>query len=148
MNFPFDPKIILELFPIALTWVCVMMFAFWGLGTVLRNAGLVDLGWVSGLVSLAVIYFVNLDGYLPRQLLMLLMVSVWAGRLFVLLLLRLIKERREDPRYAKMRTGSEAAVHLKLFLMFQFQGVLDLVLSVPFFLVFINPSDKIVGVEW
>jgi steroid 5-alpha reductase family enzyme len=43
------------------------MTALWWLRPPLRNAGLVDFGWPTGLVTLAVFFFVTGDGWLPRR---------------------------------------------------------------------------------
>ncbi len=148
MNLTFDPMAVASMIAMSAAWMALLMFALWGVATVLRNAGLVDIGWTFGLVSLAAIYFVHSDGYVPRQLLMFIMVVVWGCRLIFVLLGRLVKDKKEDPRYQKLRTGTEAQQHLQFLIYFQLQGLLSLILSLPFLVMALNPRPSISWIEW
>jgi len=128
--------------------VFLMMFGLWRLHLRIRNTGLVDLGWVLGLALLCALYFFIGHGYWLRKLLILTMVLVWALRLGGLILFRLVRERKEDPRYEKIKEAWRSGPHLKSFLFFEMQALIDLVLSLPFLLVCLNSYPRILGGEW
>ena len=148
MNLTFDPMEVASMLGMAAAWVMLLMFSLWGAATILRNAGLAGIGWAFGLVSLSAIYFVHTDGYVPRQLMMFIMAVVWGCRLSFVLLWRMVKDHKEDPRSRKMRKGPEAQQHLKLLVFFQLQGLFSFILSVPFLVMALNPRPGISWIEW
>ena len=79
--------------------VFVIMFLFWLSQVFTKNAGVIDIGWALGLAVLTAIYTFKLDGYKVRQLILLCMVSLWALRLSILLVRRIIRSmcRRSTP---------------------------------------------------
>ena len=72
------------------------------------------------------------------------------GRAFGLALLsdRILGDKPEDPRYADIRERWGSFIGLKFFFFFQFQGVLVVLLSIPFALLALDPLDRITGYEW
>ena len=131
-------------------WACVagMMLTLWLLEVRTKNAGFVDIGWAMGLALSCAIYFIKIDGLFLRKAIILGMVSIWAVRLGWLLVQRLIKDPSEDKRYQRIRSDWKDHVHLKFFFFFQFQGLLDIVLSVPFILIMRNPAPNLNGLEY
>lgn len=127
--------------------VCVMMTCFWGIAFIKRNAGWVDLGWAVGLALLAVYYAQLSDGNIVRRSILAFIVVLWAFRLGGMLLRRLLHES-EDKRYQKIRASFGSQANLKFFLFFQFQAVLDVVLSIPFWLICFNPQPELQWIEW
>jgi steroid 5-alpha reductase family enzyme len=117
------------------TFVIFLMAALWLIYLFQHNAAIVDIGWGISFLITAWIYFFLGDGDLLKKLIMTAMATVWAGRLTTHLFLRYVPEK-EDPRYTRLREkwgGDSSGV---LFLMlFIFQGVLVVILSLPFFLV-------------
>jgi steroid 5-alpha reductase family enzyme len=87
---------------ITLGVLVVFMTIGWVLSLILRDASVVDPFWGIGFIVAAVSYFVLLDGYQGRKVLVLAMVSVWGVRLAVYLVWR-NHGRGEDPRYGAMR---------------------------------------------
>ncbi len=140
-----------ELAPLLLlkAWsiVAVMMTFLWLAQAKMKNAGYVDIGWTLGLALCALVYALNINGYLPRRFILLMMVCFWAGRLALLLVRRLMKDPSEDSRYRRIREDWKTNQNMKFFFMFQFQGLLDVVLSWVFLLIFLNPSQLISSVE-
>lgn len=132
---------------IGLASVVVMMTLLWLIAVVRRNAGWVDLGWVLGLMLLAVLYAAFGQGYEPRKMIVALLVSLWGVRLGGMLLRRLLTEE-EDKRYQKIRASFGPGANWKFFLFFQFQGLLDVVLAIPFFVMCFSSSGRIASLEW
>lgn len=123
------------------------MTVLWGIGVTRRNAGWVDFGWVFGLVVLAILYAVLGDGYGFRKAIIATIVTLWGIRLGGMLLSRLMTEG-EDKRYQKIRAAFGGHADLKLFGFFQFQALLDVILSIPFFVMCFNPGGHLSPVEW
>ena len=123
----------------------IFMAVLWCWHLTLKNAGLVDLGWVAGFVILTALYFFQSGGSGVKKILLFWMVGLWAGRLFLNLLARFLKDQREDPRYQKIRSDWKTNQNFKFFFFFQFQGLLGVILSLPFFLVC---SDTLGTLSW
>ena len=69
-----------------------------------KDAGVVDVGWSTGLGLLAILYACLTPGWLPRRVLLAALVSVWAFRLAIYLLRdRILKAKHEDGRYQELR---------------------------------------------
>ncbi len=120
------------------------MVSLWWVHLALRNAGIVDLGWVAGFVILETFYLFTFAHFDVKQILLFCMVGLWAGRLFFNLLIRFLRDKREDPRYEEIRRAWGTGLGLKFFLFFQFQGLLDVFLSLPFFLVCRDPRGTLI----
>lgn len=132
---------------IGLASVVVMMTLLWTIAVIRRNAGWVDLGWVLGLILLAVLYSAFGQGYEMRRLIVAVLVSLWGVRLGGMLLSRLLTED-EDKRYQKIRASFGPGANWKFFLFFQFQGLLDIILAIGFFLMCFSTHGRIAPVEW
>ncbi len=137
-----------EVMLLAWSYIAVMMLVLWLVQVRTKNAGFVDMGWALGLAISCIVYFIKIDGLPLRKTLILTMILVWAFRLIWLLVLRLIKDPSEDRRYQKIRADWKNHVHLKFFFFFQFQGLLDIVLSIPFLLIMRNASQSLHGLEY
>lgn len=124
-----------------------MMIFLWLLQANRRNASYVDIGWTLGLAICALVYALHTNGLLLRKMMILMLVCLWAGRLSALLIQRLIKDPSEDSRYAKIRADWKTNQNFKFLAMFLFQGLLDIVLSLPFVLICLNPSPTIAPLE-
>jgi steroid 5-alpha reductase family enzyme len=120
------------------TWV-------WQLRT--GNAAIVDTVWSASFPMLAMVYFVLVDGYTPRQLLILFMVVIWGMRLAFYLLSRTIGQP-EDARYAALRKEWGGSQNILMLRFFYFQAALALVLSLPFALINLNTDPSLKLIEW
>lgn len=117
------------------TFVLLLMVALWVIYLFQHNAGIVDIGWGVSFLITAWVYFFLGSADLLKRLIMTGMVTIWAGRLVTHLFLRYVPEK-EDPRYVRIREKWGGDQNKILFLMlFIFQGVLAVLLSLPFFLV-------------
>lgn len=126
----------------------VQMFVLWAIAMHISNAGLVDVGWTIGLPILGLLYAGLGPGYWLRQWLLAAMVLVWGLRLSSHLLSRLLAEP-EDGRYREIRrrwAGSNIALRFLCF--FEFQGLLDVLLSLPMLLAAQNRAPRLSGFEY
>jgi len=128
--------------------VSFMMLLLWFYQLKSNNAGVIDIGWALGLVILAGIYAAGLPGYKFRESILFFMVFIWGFRLSGLLVNRFRRDAQEDRRYQKLRQDWGKFLQLKFLALFLFEGLLDLVLSVPFFLICLNPNPQISVFEW
>lgn len=130
-------------------WLCaaLVMFVLWIIHLRLKNAGVVDIGWAGSYALIALVYAVMGDGYGPRRALITTMVVIWSVRLAAHLTARTIAQP-EDARYQHIRQQWGGNVPLKFFLFFQFQALLNVILSVPLLLVAVNPRSELSPLEW
>src|SRR5262245_16030776 len=112
-----------------------LMSVLWVVYFFNKNSGIVDIGWAFGFVLAAWAYFFLGQGYTPKRWVIMILVTVWGLRLAWHLYQRLITSE-EDPRYQEIRKswGSEHS-DFKFFMLFIFQGVLVVILSLPFLIV-------------
>ncbi|MCS6806498.1 MAG: DUF1295 domain-containing protein [Acidobacteriota bacterium] len=130
-------------------WLCaaLIMLVLWVLHLRLKNAGIVDIGWAGNYALIALVYAVMGDGYGPRRALVTTMAVVWGARLAAHLTARTIGQP-EDARYQHLRQQWGGNVPLKFFFFFQFQALLNVILSTPVLLASINPRPELSPLEW
>ena len=114
--------------------ITACMLALWAISIPLRNASIVDLFWGPGFAIVAAVTLLVVDGYAPRQWLLLAMTAIWGLRLGIYLSIRNIGHG-EDSRYAAWRKrvedqGGSFTWH-SLTWVFLLQGALILVVSLP-----------------
>ncbi|MNZ72558.1 3-oxo-5-alpha-steroid 4-dehydrogenase [compost metagenome] len=96
-----------------------------------KDNSIVDIGWGMGFVIIAFVTFFYKDGFEPRQLLILVLVTLWGVRLALHLLIRSIG-RAEDFRYANFRKEwGKNVVVIAFFRVFMLQGFFMLLLAYP-----------------
>ncbi len=134
------------LVPVAVI-VVTMMFLLWLLHLALKNASVVDPGWSLGLTLIALTYAVLGPGYDRRKWLAAGMAAVWGLRL-TWHLLRRIWGQPEEGRYQYMRREWGGNIALKFLAFFEFQAVLEVVLSLPFLLAALNPNTQLHWLEY
>ena len=111
-----------------------------------KNAAIVDAIWSASFPLLATLYFVMVDGYRPRQLLLLGTVCMWGLRLAIHLLIR-TAGHPEDARYTALRKEWGEKQNILMLRFYYFQAILALVLSIPFALITINTTPHLTIVE-
>ncbi len=125
--------------------MAVVMLLLWAWQRRSGDAGIVDVGWSGGLGLLAWLYAGWQPGWWPRQVLVALLVSIWAFRLAGYLLRDRIGKESEDRRYAKLRQQWGGRAQLYFLFLFQSQAILDVLLSLAFLPAMLNPQD---GFTW
>jgi steroid 5-alpha reductase family enzyme len=125
--------------------VAIFMSILWYIGKRIQIYAIVDVGWTISLWILCVVYLIMGSGDPIRKLLITALVSVWAFRLGgYLLFTRILGGHGEDQRYADFRKDYGDKVDQKFFTnIFQFQGLLDVVLSITFLIPCMNPEKNI-----
>lgn len=131
----------------------VIMLVLWVLGIVKRNFSYVDIGWSANFAVLALMYGLLGTGDPIRRALICFMYAIWSLRLALHLTRRIVGEP-EEGRYVKLRQdwgagagASETGLNLKFLAFFEFQALLNIVLSVPMLLAVMNPGPAMHPLE-
>jgi steroid 5-alpha reductase family enzyme len=108
------------------------MTALWLLSLYLKNSSIVDIFWGTGFVAANWVYFaLTPDGFLPRKILIGILVTLWGLRLTIHILTR-NWGKPEDFRYRMWREENGPRWWWKSFLqVFLLQGLLLWVISAP-----------------
>jgi len=114
--------------------VIAMMFILWLIHLPIKNAGLVDIGWAYGLGLLALIYGIFGSAPFVPRITITIMAALWSFRLGTHLFQRVVG-KPEEGRYQQLRKEWPNNTAFKFLLFFEAQALLDLILSIPFFLV-------------
>lgn len=116
-----------------------MMTIAWFMQERMKNAAIVDVAWSKGFTMCALLYALLGQGAPVRKIVIVAMVMCWSMRLAIHCWTRILREKEEDKRYAEMRQKWKDSASWKFFLMFQFQGLTVVGLSVPFLLACRDP---------
>ena len=116
----------------ALLVIMILMTALWIISVIVKNVSIVDLFWGFGFVVASIFYFLKTDGYDPRKIIILALVSVWGIRLSLYLARRNIG-KGEDFRYKdfRKRYGEKRYWWISFFQTFLLQGFLMWLISAP-----------------
>jgi steroid 5-alpha reductase family enzyme len=122
----------IEVYGAALAVIVILMTLLWLLSLWLKNSSIVDIFWGTGFVIASWVYFaLSLEGYLPRKLLLSILVTIYGLRLSIYILLR-NWGKAEDFRYQKWRGEAGSKWWWKsYFQVFLLQGMLLWIISVP-----------------
>jgi steroid 5-alpha reductase family enzyme len=126
-----------------------VMSLTWFLARLWDNAGIVDVTWSLLFAGVALLYFVSVPGFNHVQGMLFAMVTIWSLRLGIYLWIRVYRHHpQEDPRYHALRPAFPGRVWLMFFVFFQIQGLLIVLLSVPFALVWVSGPSQPGLWEW
>jgi len=129
-----------DLFLQAVVIVFIYFFLFFLVAQVIRNNSIVDMGWGAGFVLVALATLFIQGAYMERNLLLVLLITIWGGRL-TYYIVRRNWGKPEDFRYAKWRREWGRWLVPRAFLqVFMLQGLLMLVIGYPIILVNANPQ--------
>ena len=128
--------------------VAGLMLVLWLIHFPLRNAAIVDAGWAGGLGILGVIYALMGGGFATRRYAIGAMAAVWGFRLALHLLTDRILGHPEEGRYQELRREWKTNIGLKFLLFFEFQVLLCVILSWPFYLAARNPAEGLSFLEY
>lgn len=117
------------------TLIMLLMIILWGVYLFQGNAGIVDLGWGIGFLLVSWSYFILGHGNMLKMIIVTIMATVWALRLTAHLYQR-FHFSIEDPRYTRIRKkwGGDPG-NILFLMMFIFQGLLIIVISLPILIV-------------
>jgi len=121
-----------------------LMVLLWLVSLAIKNSSIVDIFWGTGFVIIAwFIFFSSPEGYLPRKILMVLLVTIWGLRLTIHILVR-NWGKPEDFRYQKWRQESGSIWWLKSFFqVYLLQGFLMWIISTPIIAAEISPISPL-----
>lgn len=105
-----------------------------------NDASIVDVAWAANLAILAIIYSYVLEGYQLRQNLLIALAGGWYIRLALHLLFDRVIGKEEDGRYQRIREQHKENAQTFLFGFFQLQALVDILLSISFLIVAMNPK--------
>lgn len=114
--------------------VAAMMLVLWFIHILIKNAAIVDVGWAAGLALLAIYYAYAGPGYSARKYAIATMAGLWGLRLATYLLFARVIGQPEEGRYVQLRKDWKTNLPLRFLFFFEFQALLDVILSLPFLL--------------
>lgn len=119
----------------------VVMLLLWWLGLRTHNFSYVDIGWCANFALLAILYGIYGTGDPGRRLLICAMYGIWSTRLAIHLTRRIVGEP-EEGRYVQLRKdwGASGNVDVRFLAFFQFQALLNIVLSIPMLIAVMDPA--------
>lgn len=123
--------------------VIVIMSLLFLVQVVRKQADIVDVGWAFGLGVLGIFYAFTGDGYGTRRVMLAVFAAGWGFRLAGYLFANRFLDPHEDGRYVALRARWRTNLQIKFFAFFQAQGLLDVILSVPFLVVAFNRSEPL-----
>jgi steroid 5-alpha reductase family enzyme len=112
--------------------IMILMTILWVISIIIKNVSIVDLFWGFGFVLTAGFYFIKTDGFEPRKILLMILVTIWGIRLSAYLVRRNLG-KGEDFRYKKFRKdyGEKRYWWISFFQTFLLQGILMWLISAP-----------------
>ena len=117
----------------------LVMLGLWAVQLRTRNASIADVGFCFGLIAVVLWYAREASGETERKLLVILMVSLYAGRLGFFLLFHRVISKAEDARYQDLRRSWGTHERWRMFGYFQMQAAAVTAFSLPFLVVIQNP---------
>lgn len=128
--------------------ITLLMLTVWGISVVISDVSIVDIAWGSGFVVTAWAVRLTAEGNTDRQNLLLVMVTIWGGRL-ALYLARRNLGHGEDKRYARMRRRRGERFWLtSLVTVFALQGLVMWAVSLPIQIGMSIPTPEVGGLAW
>lgn len=134
---------------VAFIFIVVMMAMVFVISQKIHNAGIVDVAWSMGFFPVALIYSLINHGAITRKIILVSLVAAWSLRLGGYLAWRAAQHHpEEDRRYQQLREEWGVNAQHKMFWFFQFQGVLLVLLTIPFLLICLNREPDLQITEW
>ncbi len=121
----------------------VFVTVLWVIGERLKNASIIDSAWSLLIMFCAVFYALKTPETRFREILMLIMVCGWGGRLALHIFRRLLHEKKEDPRYTKLREKWGAEHSKKMLFFFWQQAAAAAFFSLPYLIISMNSSENL-----
>ncbi|MBC7913809.1 MAG: DUF1295 domain-containing protein, partial [Pyrinomonadaceae bacterium] len=134
---------------ISLFVCCGIMILVWFWAKKIENAGVVDIFWSYNFPVIAVILYVFADGLELRKILICSMVLIAGLRLGTHLLFRVASHLdEEEGRYKQLRKEWAPHADKRFFWFFQMQGISNVILALPFFIIAINKDAELHLLEY
>ncbi|HSR87964.1 MAG TPA: DUF1295 domain-containing protein [Pontiella sp.] len=104
----------------------------WLVQVIRKDAGVVDIGWTTGVGAMAIYAAFLGEGWLPRRILLGSMGGIWSLRLVLYILKDRILCEKEDSRYQRLRTHWGKKANRWFFFFFTSQSLLVVLFALPF----------------
>ena len=127
---------------VGLVMSSALMAVLWLVQRRTGNAGIVDAGWAGGIGLLGIFFAVTSDGYLPRRVLVAVLIGFWAARLASYLLVDRVLGCPEEGRYRTLREKWGATAQRRLFRFFQIQALAALFFALPVLVIAHHPVAR------
>lgn len=127
--------------------VAILMLILWIIHLRIHNAAIIDAGWAGGLAILGVIDGALGSGWLQRRSWIAVVTGVWGMRLALHLLRDRVIGHPEEGRYVDLRRKWGTNQAAKFLIFFEFQALLCVLLSLPFYLAASNPDPGFHALE-
>lgn len=125
--------------------VAVIMFIIWLWALKIKNNGIVDIFWAFNFLVIAIVIWILAEGNAERKMMVCGIASLWSLRLGIYLLIRVGSHLKvEEGRYKQLR---EEWNDTKFFVFYQMQAFSNIMLSIPFFIIALNPDPHISIIE-
>jgi steroid 5-alpha reductase family enzyme len=111
-----------------------------------RNGAIADVFWAVGFPLVTIVYFLIEGNFELRQIILVILVSVWGIRLGLYLFFRTIG-KPEDGRYTALREEWGAKQNFMMLRFYYFQAILAFLLSFQFLVIIRNGGSSITFVE-
>jgi steroid 5-alpha reductase family enzyme len=128
------------IFLIAIGVIFFHMCLIWTWYRYTKNPSVVDVGWASGLTSIGLLYLYS-SPVSSRKIVLSFVLLIWGLRLGGYLWFTRIHQNLLDKRYTKLSDNWKISKPLGFLLNFQFQGVLILIVSLPWYFISKIPSS-------
>ena len=128
------------IFLIAIGVIFFHMCLIWVWYRYTKNPSVVDVGWASGLTIIGMLYLYS-SPVSSRKILLSLVLLIWGVRLGGYLWFTRIHRHLLDKRYTQLSDNWKISKPLGFLLNFQFQGVLILIVSLPWYFISQIHSD-------
>lgn len=126
--------------------VAVIMTLVWLWALKIKNNGVVDIFWAFNFTVIALIVWAMADGLPARKDLVCALAGLWSLRLGIYLLIRVGSHlKEEEGRYKQLRQEWSDG---KFFGFFQMQAFSNVMLSIPFFIIALNPASQLSTMEY
>jgi len=138
----------LALASIALAALCGGFALLYLIARWIDNYGIVDVAWSYAFAPVAWFYAAAGPGWLPRRMLVAVLVTLWAARLGTHLLRRVASHHPvEDGRYVQLRRDWAGNFAPKMFGFFQLQAASIVLLALPFLFPVANAAPAFAALE-
>jgi len=129
--------------------IAAIMTITWSIAQTIRNYSIVDVIWAFNFAIIALMIYSMATGLEERKLLVCSLAGLWSLRLGIYLSLRVFSHiKEEEGRYKQLREEWKDNLFLKFFLFFQMQGVSNVFLAIPYFLIALNTDPEIHLLEY
>ena len=101
-----------------------------------------------GIGLLGIFFAMTSDGYLPRRVLVAMLIGIWAARLAIYLLVDRVLGCPEEGRYRTLREKWGATAQRRLFRFFQIQALAALFFALPVLVIAHHPVARWTAWDW